>query len=106
MTCPGCLEREAVIKRQREALELAWPWIRQDEDTLEQFERIAKWFHKETGYLRPGKDSRLHSREERAKAWDTWIQAKSDDISRAAEKALALTPKSQPLESQKPKGEK
>ena len=32
----------------------AWAWD-PDEDQLEQFERIASWFQRETGFLRPGK---------------------------------------------------
>ena len=38
------------------------------------FERVGEVFHRDTGYLRPGKDCRLHSDEERTEAWDKWVQ--------------------------------
>lgn len=62
-----------------------------DEDAVSKFERIADVFRRETGYLRPGKDCRLHSHEERTAIWDAWIKKHEDD-SRAA---LALAGESE-----------
>ena len=50
---------------------------RPDEDPNEKFERIGKVFFKETRYLRPGKDCRLHSNEERQAVWDRWRDGKA-----------------------------
>lgn len=47
-----------------------------DEGSTERFERIADTFRRETGYLRPGKDCRLHSDEEREAQWDKWHAAR------------------------------
>jgi len=44
------------------------------EDSNDCFERVGDVFHRDTGYLRPGKDCRLHSGEERTEAWDKWLQ--------------------------------
>lgn len=43
------------------------------EDHNECFERVAEVFYKDTGYLRPGKDCRCNSEEERGEAWDEWV---------------------------------
>ncbi len=44
------------------------------------FERIAEQFHRDTELLRPGKDCRLHSREERSQAWEAWTETKNDEL--------------------------
>jgi hypothetical protein len=46
---------------------------RQGESSVDQFERVAENFHRETGILRPGKDCVLHSYEDRQAAWDAWM---------------------------------
>lgn len=38
----------------------------------EDFEVIGEWFQKETGFLRPGKDCRIHSYEKRTEMWKEW----------------------------------
>jgi hypothetical protein len=72
------------IRKLREALD----WFeffhgRDGEGSLERFERVAERFYRETGYLRPGKDCRINSMEERQAAWDEWI-AKNLSAARAA----------------------
>ena len=57
---------------------LAWDAIdaREGEGANETFERIASEFQKETGYLRPGKDCRLHSPEKRQEKFKEWVDAR------------------------------
>ena len=50
------------------------------EDVVDLFERIAAQFRRDTGYLRPGKDCRLYSYEERSKVWDKWVTEKNDEL--------------------------
>ena len=49
-----------------------------NEGDLECFERIAAWFYRETGVLRPGKDSRDPgvTEEKRRAVWVEWYDAK------------------------------
>jgi len=75
----------------REALELLWPLYREDECANSCFERIGAWFQKETGFLRPGKDSMLDDREQRSKAWSDWITEKRMVASVKMQKALSTT---------------
>lgn len=68
----------ASVRASRDALALALRWMEQfhaqpGEGANERFERIGEIFYRATGYLRPGKDCRLHSMEEREQAWDQWI---------------------------------
>jgi hypothetical protein len=65
---------------------------REGEDANDGFERVGDVFYRETGYLRPGKDCRLHSIETRADAWDAWIDAKLS----AARAALSEQPTAAP----------
>jgi len=51
-------------------------YLRDGEDWNDCFERVAALFHADTGYLRPGKDCRLHDSEVREAAWNAWISAK------------------------------
>lgn len=46
------------------------------EDALEHFERVAEQFYRDTHYLRPGKDCRLHGDDVRQAKWDEWVDAK------------------------------
>jgi hypothetical protein len=46
------------------------------EDALDHFERVAEQFYRDTSYLRPGKDCRLHGDEVRRAKWDEWVDAK------------------------------
>ncbi len=50
------------------------------EDVVDLFERIAEQFRRDTGYLRPGKDCRLYSYEERGKVWDKWVTKMNDEL--------------------------
>ncbi len=90
--CEGC-------KKVRTALRLAWDLCREDEDANTCFERIASWFYKETGYLRPGKDCRIHSYEERQAVWEPWIKNKWSALSKAIQKALAPEPEKPEVKS-------
>ena len=63
----------------RDALLTALEWREQfeprnGEDANERFERIAETFRLSTGYLRPGKDCRMYSPEERQAVWDEWME--------------------------------
>jgi hypothetical protein len=60
---------------------------RPDEGWDECFERVAEVFHAETGYLRPGKDCRIHDDAVRTQAWDQWTAAKIAAMREAIEKA-------------------
>jgi hypothetical protein len=60
---------------------------REGEDSNERFERIAAVFYRETGFLRPGKDCRVNSHEERQEAWDAWMQRGRDACRVAIAKA-------------------
>lgn len=60
-----------------------------DANDMETFERIAEQFHRETGYLRPGKDSVLHSREEREPVWSTWVDLKNAELDAQIMRAIA-----------------
>ncbi len=76
------------VGRLRDALAgLEMLYERPGEDSIEQFERIGDVFYKQTGYLRPGKDCRLHDPEVRSAVWRKWIDAKID-AARAALKGV------------------
>lgn len=82
----------STVERLAEALEWREQFEPRDgEDSNERFERIAEVFRKETGYLRPGKDCRLHSPEERQAAWDAWMAA-GRELCRLALAAYRSTP--------------
>ena len=55
-------------------------YLREGESGNDCFERVAKLFHKDTGYLRPGKDygalSGFDDEQGRLQAWHDWIAAK------------------------------
>lgn len=61
---------------------------REGEDASDAFERVAEVFRRETGYLRPGKDCRLHDIDVRRAAWDAWYASKIE----AARAALSEQP--------------
>lgn len=65
---------------------------RKNEDSFDHFERIADWFYKETGYLRPGKDCFLHEREVREAAWTKWRAEKLAKARAAIAKARKVSP--------------
>ena len=56
------------------AATLTYRWLYDSQHTLEQFEDIAEWFYKETGFLRPGKDDAraIHTNEQRANKFQEW----------------------------------
>jgi hypothetical protein len=74
-------------------------FMRPGESSLEHFERVGEVFHRETGYLRPGKDSRTHDPEEREEAWGKW---RDDRLARAraaiatATRTAAASPRTEP----------
>jgi hypothetical protein len=43
-----------------------------EKDSVTEFEAIGQHFHRDTGYVRPGKDCRLHSPENRKEMFDAW----------------------------------
>jgi hypothetical protein len=78
-----------LLREAKRAAQLALDVLgRHDDDPIEQYERIAAQFHRETGHLRPGKDSApaAHADEVRARVvWAEWCAAKGLE----ARKALA-----------------
>ena len=53
------------------------------EGAAEQFERVAEAFHRDTGFVRPGKDSSAAAAQDEAKrnvAWVAWVAAKQQVI--------------------------
>ncbi len=60
------------------------------ENTIDNFERIAKEFHKQTGFLRPGKDCVIHSPETRRMEWDAWFAGKADKTRETLKKYKAV----------------
>ncbi|RYF07990.1 MAG: hypothetical protein EOO31_04415 [Comamonadaceae bacterium] len=60
---------------------------RPGEDSNETFERIGEVFHRETGYLRPGKDCCFNPHEIRQQAWDEWMNAGRAKVRAAIAKA-------------------
>ena len=58
-------------------------WARPGEDINAAFERVADIFHRETGYLHPGKDCVINPPEVRRAVFDSWIASKRD-VARAA----------------------
>ena len=80
----------------REALaELFALYRRKGEDCNEHFERVGEDFRRDTGMLRPGKDSMMDDREERAVLFDAWrdkkyVAAQSAIRPRPADEARAV----------------
>lgn len=64
---------------------------RAGEDSNDLFERVAANFRRETGFLRPGKDCRVHSYEERQDAWEAWMEAGRARVRAAIAKATEST---------------
>lgn len=60
---PGCPECECAMTR------IEYP------TSSDHFEAIGQHFYRDTGYVRPGKDCRFRSREERQEVFDWWNQA-------------------------------
>ena len=69
----GAAERDELVKALDGLLML---FKQPDEDSLEQFERVADAFYQETGFLRPGKDCRRDDPEIRQEQWDKWFEDK------------------------------
>lgn len=61
---------------------------RDGEDANDRFERVAAVFHRQTGYVAPGKDCRAHPPEARQEVWDQWyanrLEAARDAIANAS----------------------
>lgn len=51
-------------------------FARPGEGATAHFDRVAESFHRQTGYLRPGKDCVVDSYEVRKEAWDEWVAGK------------------------------
>ena len=64
---------------------------RDGEGSNDRFERVAEIFHRDTGYLMPGKDCRVNSMEERQQAWEEWLRAGSERARAAIAKATGDT---------------
>lgn len=66
-----------------------------DANDLETWERIAAEFHRDTGYLRPGKDTARNygapadHEGKRSAAWKEWAQRKNDELDEQIRAALA-----------------
>ena len=69
-----------------EACEAYHAWMTADFDT------VADWFYRDTGIMRPGKDSPPgcagHSYEERRDAWEAWLKERKAELARNAESAI------------------
>ena len=81
----------------RAALALASAWsFDPDEDANVRFERIAEWFHRETGMLRPGKSQPIECHgspndEERQERFTKWCEGKARALCVALRAALAAS---------------
>jgi hypothetical protein len=62
---------------------------REGEDSNDHFERVAEAFHADTGYLRPGKDCRVNSDEDRQREFDRWMAEGKQRIRDAIARATA-----------------
>ena len=51
------------------------------EELTDAIERVAELFRQETGYLRPGKDCRLHDPKIRFEAWERWVRERLEAVS-------------------------
>jgi hypothetical protein len=77
------------------ALREAGDWFGLTKSALEQFEDLAEKFHKETGFLRPGKDMPMaagHDEEreaERDAAWKAWAENRRNDMIGRVRAAIA-----------------
>jgi len=65
-----------------------------DDGPNESFERVAKLFYNDTGFLRPGKsaspeDLANYSNERRQEEWNAWVKQKNREIDEQLEAALA-----------------
>lgn len=75
-----------------EACEKAERWMSDPNgDKLEEWERIASEFHKETGYLRPGKSYPLGviEPEDLPEIWRNWCYKKQSEVLASLRNAIA-----------------
>lgn len=82
------IQNKVEIDHLRLALEQANLMHKQpEEDSVDYFERIAEWFHRETGIMAPGKSAAPESYpppyEERSKAWEAWHEQKNEELRNA-----------------------
>lgn len=64
---------------------------REGEDWTDSFERVAAAFHGDTGYLRPGKDCRVHDSDVRQAAWEKWVAKHVDKARDTIADAIAMS---------------
>lgn len=77
----------------REALRLVHDWRGLcDDGPVETFDRIARDFNRDTGFLRPGKDTPASmgyfDETKRRASWDEWTKRKNDEVDEAIRSAL------------------
>lgn len=82
------------LAEMREALQAVHDWRGLcDYNLVETFERIAQDFHRETGFLRPGKDDAMNHPEgwegKRREAWAAWTAMKNAALDRQICTALS-----------------
>lgn len=66
------------------ACEAAANWVHDPTDPIGHFERLAEEFHRETGFLRPGKDSAAAAHQDPTAcdiAWNEWRVARGKKVS-------------------------
>ena len=73
-----CKQAAAAIELRNALADLEQFWEREGENSIDTFERVAEWFRRETGYLRPGKDCRQYDTEYREAIWESWRRSKLD----------------------------
>lgn len=74
---PDQIDRGVIAKEMLAALRgLEVLYLREGESWNDCFERVGELFHAETGYLRPGKDCRIHDDTTRTKVWEKWVEVR------------------------------
>lgn len=92
---PPATDLARQLAEAREALQAVHDWRGLcDAGDLETFERISEMFHRETGFLRPGKDQAAAmggypTDEERRAEWDAWCHRKNDELNGQIRAVLA-----------------
>lgn len=79
-TCPKCEVKMDTVEK----------------DSVLVFESIGQHFYRDTGFVRPGKDCRLHDQDERREAFERWDEsggAASPDDSGALARHVVERPK-------------
>ena len=96
---------EAECAELRNALSMALAWFTDpDGDLLEQWERIAEEFYRDTGYLRPGKSYPLgaYVPEDLESIWAEWTFNRSRAVFKKMEAAYLTKRQSADAQKEKP----